>query len=184
MEGLVLAANPILATMGQIAAIVICLFVLIFVLLAVAFNVLMTFAMTWVREKVDLIKMLRPTVESINKTTELVSQGGAPTVSENTIVRAVASLPANVHAIDKKVEQATDRAASTIIEFRARTVQVQTVLKAFLLPSLMRRKPATPASDGAPELKGLDSWQVIGEQSSSQHTEETAANASSTHSVS
>lgn len=182
MLRLVFAANPVLATLGQVAAIVICLFVLIFVLLAVAFNVLMTFAMTWVHEKVDLIKMLRPTVESINKATELVSQGGAPTVNENTIVRAVASLPANIHAIDKKVEQSTDRAANAVIEFRARTMQVQTVLKAFLLPDLMRRKPATPANDGAQELEGPDAWQVIGEQAS-QRTEEAAASAGSTHSV-
>ncbi|HEY4035414.1 MAG TPA: hypothetical protein VGL94_15765 [Ktedonobacteraceae bacterium] len=182
MPSLVLAANPVLAMLGQIAAIVICLFVLIFVLLAVAFNVLMTFAMAWVREKVDLIKMLRPTVESINKATELVSQGGAPTMNENIIVRAVASLPTNVHAIDKKVEQSTDRVANAVIEFRARTVQAKTVLKAFLLPDLMMRKPAILASDGAPELKGTDAWQVIEEQTS-QRTEEAAASAGSTHSV-
>src|SRR5437588_5887597 len=140
---LAIAANPILAMWGQIAAIVICLFVLIFVLLAVAFNVLMAFGMTWVREKVDLIKMLRPTVESINKASESVSQGVAPTANENAIVRTVASLPTNVHAIEKKVQRSTDPAANVVIEIRARTVQVQTVVKAFLLPGLMRRKPTT-----------------------------------------
>ncbi len=57
MEHFVSAANPILAMLGQIAAIVICLFMLIFVLLAVAFSVVMTFAMSWVREKADLIKI-------------------------------------------------------------------------------------------------------------------------------
>ena len=181
---LVIAANPILAMWGQIAAIVICLFVLIFVLLAVAFNVLMAFAMTWVREKVDLIKMLRPTVESINKASESVSQGVAPIANENAIVRTVASLPTKIHAVDKKVEQSMDRVTNTVIEFRARVVQVQTVVKAFLLPGLMRRKPAIAAADGALEVKGPDSWRVIGERSSSQRVEEPVASAGSTDSIS
>jgi hypothetical protein len=134
MPHLVIAANPVLALVGQIAAIVICLFVLIFVLLAVAFNVVMSFAMAWVREKVDLIKMLRPTVESINKASESVSQGVATTANENAVVRQVASLPAHMHTLDEKVGRSTDRVAKAVIEFRARTVQVQTVVKAFLLP--------------------------------------------------
>lgn len=177
MLGFVLAANPVLATLGQIAAIVICLFVLIFVLLAVAFNVLMAFATTWISEKVNLIKMLRPTVESINKASESVSQGVAPTVNENAIVRRVASVPANMYAIDKKIEQSTDRITNVVIEFRARTVQVQTVLKAFLLPGAMRSKPVMQVADGALEVKGCD-WKGIGEPSSL-HREEAAVSARS-----
>jgi len=181
---LVLAKNLILAMWGQIAAIVICLFVLIFVLLAVAFNVLMAFAMTWVREKVDLIKMLRPSVESINKASASVSQGVAPIANENAIVRTVATLPTKIHAVDKKVEQSTNRVANAVIEFRARTVQVQTVVKAFLLPGLMRRKPAIPAAaDGVLAVKGPDSWRVIGERSS-QRVEEPVASAGSSDSIS
>lgn len=183
MEHFVSAANPILAMLGQIAAIVICLFMLIFVLLAVAFNAVMTFAMSWVREKADLIKMLRPTVESINKASESVSQGVAPTANENAIVRRVASLPASAHAIDEKVQRSTDRIANAVIEIRARTVQMQTVVKAFLLPGLMKRKPAIPAADGVLEVKGPDSWQVMGERSS-QRTEEASASAGSVESVS
>jgi len=183
MEHFVSAANPILAMLGQIAAIVICLFMLIFVLLAVAFNVVMTFAMSWVCEKVDLIKMLRPTVESINKASESVSQGVAPTANENAIVRRVASLPANARAIDEKVQRSTDRTANAVIEFRARTVQVKTVVKAFLLPGLMRQKSPIPSGDGVLELKGPESWMVMGE-GSPQRIEEAAASAGSTDSVS
>ena len=170
MLGLVFALNPVLITLGQIAAIVICIFVLIFVLLAVAFNILMVFAMTWVSEKIDLIKMLRPTVESINKASESVSQGVAPTASENPIVRRVASLPTNMHAIDKKVEQSMDGVSKAVIEFRARTVQAQTIMKAFLLPGLIRTKPVLPSADTM--LEGADAnWKVIG-KASSQHREE------------
>jgi hypothetical protein len=178
MLGLVLAANPVLAMLGQIAAIVICLFILIFVLLAVAFNVLMAFAMTWMSEKIDFIKMLRPAAESINKANESVKQGVAPMANENPIVRRVASLPTNMHAIDKKVEQSTDHVANAVIEFRARTVQIQTVVKAFLFPSMMRPKPAVPASDEVLQAKGPD-WKVMGEPSP-QRLEEAVASAGST----
>jgi hypothetical protein len=179
MPDLVLAANPILAMFGQMAAIVICLFALIFVLLAIAFNVLMSFTMAWVHEKVDLIKMLRPTVESINKASESVGQGISPAANENTVVRKIASLPANMHAIDEKVQQSTDRVANAVIEFRARTVQVQTVVKAFLLPGLTRRRPATPTSDGAKDLKVPQAWTVI-EESSSQRVEPVPISSGST----
>lgn len=178
MLRLVLAANPVLAMLGQMAAIVIGLCVLVFILLAVAFNVLMTFVMTWVSEKIDFIKMLRPTVESINKARELVNQGVAPTTNENPMVRRIASLPTNMHAFDKKVEQSTDRVANAVIEFRARTVQVQTVVKAFLLPRVMRPKPAILATDGVQEVKGSDR-KVVG-ASSSQCIEEAVAGAGST----
>jgi hypothetical protein len=163
MMYIVLAANATLAMLGQIAAIVICLFVLIFVLLAVAFNALMAFAMAWLHEKVALIKMLRPTVESINKASESVSQGVVPTAYENTIVRTVASLPTTMHAIDKKVEQSTHRVVNVVIEFRARTVQMQTVVKTFFLPGLMRAKAATAVPPGMLEVKGPSSWKAIGE---------------------
>lgn len=163
---MVLATNATLAMLGQIAAIVICLFVLIFVLLAVAFNALMAFAMAWVHEKVELIKMLRPTVESINKASESVSQGVAPATDENTIVRTVASLPTTMHAIDKKVEQSTHRVLDAVIEFRARTVQMQTIVKTFFVPGLMRAKPAIPVFHGVLEVKGSPSWKTIGERSS------------------
>jgi hypothetical protein len=175
----VVAANATLAMLGQMAAIVICLFVLIFVLLAVAFNVLMAFAMAWVHEKIELIKMLRPTVESINKASESVSQGVAPAAHENAIVRTAVSLPTAIHTIDKKVEQSTHRVVNVVIEFRARTVQVQTVVKAFLLPGLMRPKPVIPATNGVLEIKGSPSWQVIGEQLSP-HAEEATAHVGST----
>jgi len=178
MPGLVLAANPVLAMLGQIAAIVICLFVLIFVLLAVAFNILMAFAMTWVSEKVNLIKMLRPSVESINKASESVSQGVAPTANENAIVRRVASLPINMHTVDQKVEQSTDRIVDAVIEFRARTVQVQTIVKAFLLPGVMRPKAAVLVADEAPGITGPD-WKIMGEPSS-QRTDEAVISTGST----
>jgi hypothetical protein len=129
-----LDTDPVLAGFGQTAAIIICLFLLVFILLTVVFALLMVFATAWVREKSNLIKMLRPTVDSVNKTSEAAIQGQPPADDKNTIVRTIAKVPVGIHAADKKVEEVTDKVAHGAIEFRARTIQVQTVVKAFLFP--------------------------------------------------
>lgn len=145
---LVLAVNPTLAAWGQLAAIVICFYILVFVLIALAFNLGMSFGLAWVREKVQLLKMLRPYVDSVNKTSEAAVQGVPPTESENKIVQAVAEVPVRVHTIDKQVDQVTNRAANAVIEFRARTVQAQTIVKAFFLPGLVKRESASAEQEG------------------------------------
>src|SRR5690242_16553332 len=123
-----LDVNPTLAGFGQLAAIIICLFAFIFILIAVAFNLAMVFGTAWLREKVNLIKMLRPTVDSVNKTTESALQGQPPAEDGNAVVRTIARVPTGVQAADKKVDEVTDKVAETAIEFRARTVQVRTIV--------------------------------------------------------
>lgn len=129
---IMLDANPTIAMLGQIAAIIICVFILIAVLLMVAVNLGLAFGTAWLREKINLIKVLRPTVDSVNKTSEAALQGQAPRSDENQIVRAVATVPGGVHTVDQKVNQATNKVANAVIEFRARTVQAETVVKTFL----------------------------------------------------
>jgi len=132
--------NPILATGGQIAAIVIGLYAVLFIIIAVAFNFAMAVVFSWTREKVKIIQMLRPTVDSVNKTSEAMTQGVPPPANENRIVETVAQGPAQVQKLDRQVEQATDKVANAVIEFRARTIQVQTVAKALFAPKLLRRE--------------------------------------------
>ena len=134
--------NPILATGGEIAAIVIGLYSLIFILLTVVFGLTMDVIFTWLSDKVKIIKMLRPTVNSVNKTSEAMVDGTEPPVNENRIVELVAQGPAQVHKLDKQVDQVTDKVANAVIEFRARTIQVQTVAKAFFTPKVLRRELA------------------------------------------
>lgn len=141
MAALVFAVNPIIATIGQISAIVICLFIFIFVLLAVAFNLAMAFGLGWLREKANLIKMLRPAVDSVNHASEEAAHGGDPAENENPVVRAVATVPAQMNTIDRKVEETTDRVANTAIEVRARVEQGKAIARAFFRPA----RPATPA---------------------------------------
>jgi hypothetical protein len=135
---LILAVNPVIATLGQISAVIILLFVFVFVIIAVAFNLAMALGLGWVREKAELIKLLRPNVDSVNKVSEAALHGTPPASSENSIIKAVAQVPMQVEAADKKVEQVTDTVADKVIEFRARTVQVQAIVKTFFAP---REKP-------------------------------------------
>ncbi len=148
--------NPILATGGEIAAIVIGLYSLIFILLTVVFGLTMDVTFTWLSDKVKLVRMLRPTVNSVNKTSEAMVNGTEPPANENKIVQLVAQGPAQVHKLDRQVDQVTDKVANAVIEFRARTIQVQTVAKAFFTPQVLRRELAehdqsllgTASSDG------------------------------------
>lgn len=135
-----LAVNPLLAIGGQVAAIVICIFIFLFIMIALAFNLLVAFGLSWVREKSNLIKMLRPTIDSLNTATELAKEGVQPSVSENPIVRTVAGIPLQAHAIEGQVDHASERVAHAVIEFRARTIQAQTILKTFFLPGLTKPK--------------------------------------------
>jgi uncharacterized protein YoxC len=126
----------VLAGFGQLAAIIICLFAFIFIVIAVAFNLAMVLGTSWLREKANLIKMLRPTVDSVNKTTEASLQGQVSAEGEdgNAIAHSIAKVPTAMQSADKKVDEVTDKVAHGAIEFRARTIQVQTVVKAFLFP--------------------------------------------------
>ncbi len=151
MVALMLAANPVIATIGQIAAIIICLFVFIFVLLAVAFNLAMAFGLGWVREKANLIKMLRPVVDSVNHASEQAAHGGDPAENKNPVVRAVATVPAQMNTIDRKVEETTDRVANAAIEVRARVEQGKAIARAFFRP--IKREAPAPLIGQSVEVK-------------------------------
>lgn len=138
----VLAVVPVIATLGAIAAIIICIFVFVFVLTALAFNLVMTFGLSWVREKTEMVKLLRPTVDSVNKASEAALQGKAPSPRDSSIARVAAQVPTQVIAADKKVAALSDSVAEKVIEYRARTVQAKTIVKTFFAP----RRKALPES--------------------------------------
>jgi hypothetical protein len=190
MSAITFAVNPVIATLGQISAIIIGLFVLIFVLIAVAFNLAMAFGLGWVREKAELFKLLRPSVDSINKASESAMQGSTPGVvparNENSIVRAVAQVPVQVTAADKKVEQASDSVADKVIEFRARTVQAQTILKTFFTPKPKQpvpslTSPRSPSTSSTPGIKSPGYRILIEEQGPEKLREISAQNAAIAH---
>jgi hypothetical protein len=136
-----LAAVPDpLATWGQIAAIILAVELLIFVLLGLALSLLLMFAFAWMREKVELIKRLRPTIDSLNQAleAEAAERPLAMPQAENPLVRGVAQVPTRLRALDRRVEQGSERVASVVIEFRARTLMVRQMARAFFLPGSLR----------------------------------------------
>ena len=148
-----LAVDPTtLAAFGQTAAIIIGLYFLVFILITLALALVMVFATAWIREKSELIKMLRPTVDSVNQTSEAAIQGQEPGEDKHAIIRTIAKVPAGMHTADKKVDEVTDKVAHGAIEFRARMLQVQTVATAFLFPKTTTRQTELPVTEDNLEL--------------------------------
>ncbi|MGH2498417.1 MAG: hypothetical protein ACRDIV_27295 [Ktedonobacteraceae bacterium] len=136
---------------GQIAAIILLIYLFVNILIGLVFAVVFMFAFAWVGDKAELIKKLRPTVKSVNEA--LKNPEAAVGESANGLVKAVHSIQSiaipekiesvqrGVQSVEQKVDQGADRVASAVIEFRARTAQTQGVLKAFFLPGLTRKSP-------------------------------------------
>jgi len=148
--------NPILETAGQIAAIIIGLYLFISVLLFLAMQAALMFALAWVREKSELLKLLRPQINIVNEAYRAADAGAAPTDAENAVARTVAQVPVTLHTADKKVEQFSERVATGVIEFHARLVQAQTIVKAFFLPGLMKPEEAQTRRDEEEQLKSAN----------------------------
>lgn len=145
MMSYLLASGPspleqALARWGQIAAIILVIELFLFVLIFLALTVGLTFLSAWVREKAELVKKLRPIIDNVNATTEAAIKGTLPEAKadENKIVRTVAEIPARANTIEGKVNEESDRVARAVIEFRARTVMVQGIVKALFLPGQAR----------------------------------------------
>jgi len=145
----VLASEP-LALWGQVAAIVLLFYMFLSVIIGLAVALGLMLGLAWVGEKVELIKRLRPTVDSVNTTSEAAIKGvlPPPQSSDNKIVRTVAEVPMYAHTIEEKVEEGSDRVTSAVIEFRARTEMAKTVLKAFFLPGLTHRRQTALQEEG------------------------------------
>ncbi len=138
---ILLTVNPTLAAWGLVAAIIICICFSIFVLLTLFFNAALAWLSNFMSKKAELIKELRPRVNSINQTVEHATQGEPVSPDANPILRTVARVPATINAVDQRVESASSRVSEAAIEFHARTQQAKIILKAFFLPGLMRPAP-------------------------------------------
>jgi hypothetical protein len=145
----VLAGDP-LANWGQAAAIFLLFYMLVFIIIGVALAAVLMLSLSWVREKAELIKRLRPTVDSVNTTTEAAVRGDMPVVqaNDNKVVRTIAEVPSYVHTLENKVEKGSDRVAGAVIEFRARTVMAKQMLKSFFLPGLKQPQQTALEKEG------------------------------------
>lgn len=135
-----LASDP-LSTLGQIAAVILLIYVLVYIVIGLLIALILLLGMTWVREKVELIKRIRPVVDSANTTVQSAIDGTLepPREDENKIIRTAVEIPAYTRTIETNVELSGNRVADTVIELRARTMMAQGMLKAFFLPGLTQR---------------------------------------------
>ncbi len=158
---LVSSVNPFLGVAGPIAAIIIGLYMVIFIILALAISALAAFLAYWVRNKAEVIKILRPTVDSVNKTTEAFQRGVAPADTGNELIRTIAQNAVRVQAVDQRVTQVSDRVVGSAIEFRARTMQVKAVVNAFLHPASSSSSAVVATSAGLAEQPGVDGNKLV-----------------------
>jgi len=154
---MILASDP-LAPFGQAAGIILALYMFVSILIGLALAAGLMFGLAWVRQKSELVKKLRPMVDKVNTTIQSAMSGTLPPAQPgdkavDKIARTVAEGPMAVQNIDKQVDQGSDRVARAVIEFRARTMMVKTIAKAFFLPGLMRKKPESALEKAGIEFK-------------------------------
>ncbi len=158
---LILADEDLLTTLGRIAALVLVIYVFLFAVLFFVGSLLLLYGNAWVRDKVGLLHQLRSIVESIDTVIHTPPNESLPanlepdsrfgqalqaihTVQAVQVVEIAKNTQKQVNNIEKKVEPVADRIAGGVIEFRARTVMAQAMLKAFFLPGLVKLKPRGP----------------------------------------
>src|SRR5437870_7134396 len=155
---LLILADDLLTDLGRIAALVLVIYVFLFAVLFFVGSLVLLYCNAWVRDEVVLLRQLRSVVESIDAVIHTPPTESLP-ISLETDTRLSQALQAihmaqsvqvveiakntqkQVNNIEKKVEPVADRIAGGVIEFRARTVMAQGMLKAFFLPGLVKRKP-------------------------------------------
>jgi hypothetical protein len=166
---LFILSEDLVTMLGRIAAIILSLYLFIFVVFLLVVSVLLAYGNAWLRDQVGLLKKLRLFAQNIDTTIHAASSETLPatmeldsrvvqvirTVQSSQVVQKVKDAQRQVSTIEKKVEPGADRVADAVIEFRARTVMVQGVLKAFFLPGLTKQKPRSPlmlqTAPGSPE---------------------------------
>jgi hypothetical protein len=124
-------------------------------------SLLLLYANAWVRDKVGLLHQLRTIVESIDTVIHTPPNEPVPASLESDsrfsqvlqvihtaqavqVVEIAKNTQKQVNNIENRVEPVADRITDGVIEFRARTVMAQGMLKAFFLPGMVKLKPRGP----------------------------------------
>ena len=153
--------GDLLTVLGRVAALVLIIYVFLFALLFFVGSLLLLYANAWVREKVSLLHQLRSIVDSIDTVLHIPPDDALPaTIEPDTrfgqvlqvihtaqavqVVEIAKNTQKQVKTIEQKVEPVADRITDGVIEFRARTVMAQGILKAFFVPGMVKLKPREP----------------------------------------
>lgn len=149
----VVLASDGLAAWGQVAAIVLALYVFVTLLVGLVLAAALMFGFAWIREKAELLRQLRPRITQLNRAVIAARRGDPlpPDVADNKVIAAVAQAPRMVERVatgasnmEQRVDQGSQRVANAVIEFHARTAMVKTMARAFFLPGLARTRPVAP----------------------------------------
>jgi len=153
--------GDLLTTLGRIAALVLVIYVFLFAVLFFVGSLLLLYGNAWVKDKVGLLHQLRLIVESIDTVLHTPPNEPVPASLESDsrfsqvlqgihtaqaiqVVEIAKNAQKQVNNVEKKVDPVADRIADGVIEFRARTVMAQGMLKAFFLPGLVKLNPRSP----------------------------------------
>jgi hypothetical protein len=148
-------ASDGLAPWGQASAIILAVYLFFSILVSLALVAGLMFALAWIREKAELLRRLRQPMSEINQAAVAAKQGNAlpPQLADNKIAAAIVQVPrvaknvaARASTVEQRVDQGSERVASAVIEFHARTAMVKGMVKAFFLPGLTRTRPAAPVA--------------------------------------
>jgi hypothetical protein len=158
---LFIPSADLVAQLGQIGAIIVALYFFLIVVILIVVSLLLVYLNAWLRQQVRLVHQLRSIIENIDTALHAPSSETLPAVLEPDnrlgqalqaihkvqsvqVVQLAQNTQKQVDSIGKRVEPVADRIADGVIEFRARTVMVQGMLKAFFLPGLIKPKPRSP----------------------------------------
>lgn len=154
-------SGDLVIQLGQIAAIILALYFFLIVVFLLVASLLLLYLNTWLRQQAGLIRQLRSLVVNIDIALHTPDSETLPAtlqpdnrlgqaiqaihrVQSAQVVQIAQNTQKQVDSIGKRVEPVADRIAGGVIEFRARTVMVQGMLKAFFLPGLIKPKPRSP----------------------------------------
>lgn len=151
----------VLAPWGQAAAMVLALYLFISILIGLALAAALMLGLAWIREKSELLKLLRPRVTELNQAFSAAKKGEQlpAAVADNNVIATTVRLPQQVtqvshkaDGIEQRIEQSSERVANAVIEFHARTAMFKGMARAFFLPGLTRGRPSIPVAQPAPPV--------------------------------
>lgn len=125
----------LLATLGQIAAIILLIELFVAILISLALHLAIALGLGWLEEKVYLIRTLQPILNQVNTTANSALQKVSSLEYSNQVVHTVTQVPAYMNTVEEKVEQGSSMVVKAVIEIRARAAMVQGIAQAFLSPS-------------------------------------------------
>lgn len=151
---LVLASDG-LAPWGQASAIVLAVYLFFSILVSLALVAGLMFVLAWMREKAELVRRLRQPITEMNQAAIAAREGHAlpPQLADNKLASAIVQVPkvaknvaARASTVEQRVDQGSERVASAVIEFHARTAMVKGMAKAFFLPGLTKTRVVPPVA--------------------------------------